>query len=341
MVAGSIVGSMCRCFLGQAANPDRAAEPSKAKQELREPGPTLLGNLRAHKDAKGDQKKKPHIVWNVGDREITEKSEGGVSVPTTPGLRQTSHSVHSLDAVEFPLDDSLAHAAFEDGQRVEYFSVMNRVWMVGTVHTDVAISGGHHPQPYMRYDVTLSNGQLREDVGLEVLRSPFRSGEPVEFSSGQEVHLRLAGVIDTDQWSAPSMLGYRVVIEETAQSFTNIPLLRLKRRFPRGSYAEVYRGTEIGWQMAKVHHTASADGCEAECLPLPTLPGSVAAGTGLLAHADAELTPRAVPQSVVSTLGIWTAVPICQESEILGIEAEEDATPEYVPSYLLRTLSYM
>merc|ERR1712129_457804 len=228
-----------------------------------------------------------------------------------------------LDAIDIA-EDSVTHAAYEDGQRIEYFSATHKQWMSGTLHAEVCLSGGIDPQHYIRYHVTLANGQLREDVGLDVLRSPFGPNELVELSSGQQAGLRLAAVIATDQPLLPSRLGYCVVLNGAIQSSTNVPLLKLKRRFPRGRYIQVYRGSEIGWQMAKVHHSASSDGCKAEGLPLPAL----SAGANVFI---AHITPRSnKAQSGASQVAIWTSVPI------YDVSGEEDAKAEYVPSYLLR-----
>merc|ERR1719401_3217447 len=189
--------------------------------------------------------------------------------------------------------------------------------MSGTLNVEVCPSDDRDHQHCIRYHVTLSNGQLREDVGLDVLRSPFGPNELVELSSGQQGGLRLAAAIAADQPLLPSRLGYRVVVDGAIQTSTNVPLLKLKRRFPRGRYIEVYRGPEIGWQMAKVHHSASSDGCKAEVLPLPALS---AGADVLIAHGI--ITPRAnEAQSGVSQLAIWTSVPICD------VSGEEDESP--------------
>jgi len=312
----------------------RTVRPNAAmdiKKESEESAPTLL---RSRSRSAIDEQKKVRVLWNVksGDLHLLnqklEATEGDDSntEPKTPSLsRQKTHSLHSLDAIDIA-EDSSTYAAYEDGQRIEYFSASHKQWISGTLHAEVGLSGGIDPQHYIRYHVTLANGQLREEVGLDVLRSPFGPNELVELSSGQQAGLRLAAAIATDQPSLPSRLGYRVVLDGAIQSSANVPPLELKRRFPRGRYMEVYRGSEIGWQMAKVHHSASSDGCKAEVLALPALS---AGADVLIAHGI--ITPRSnEAQSGASQLAIWTSVPICD------VSGEEDEKAEYVPSYLLR-----
>lgn len=321
----------------------RTVRPTAAiegKQESQATASTLLRTLSA--SAKGEQQK-VHVRWNVKSSDLlllNQKLDADVgdfrdTDPTTATLLR--HSAPSLDAIgTIDIVDPATYAAYEDGQIIEYFSATHKLWMSGTVSIEACLSGGNDPQHCIQYHVTLANGQLREDIGLDLLRSPLGPNELVECSSGQQAGQRLAATIAGDQSALPSRLGCRVVLE--GQSPVNVPLLKLKRRFPRGRCVQVYRGLEVGWQMAKVHHSASADGCDAEILPLP---GRSAQADVLIAHGMIERdifapgvsVPSDEAHSAASQLAIWTSVPICD------VSGEEDESPEYVPSYLLRLSS--
>jgi len=291
--------------------------------------PTLLRNPSQF-STKSD--KRVRIRWNVDPEEVNEKlgEHGGALDDTNDGAstrgdrtpRHSRPSFHTLDGIDFAVE-SVSHPAYEEGQRIEYFSVTHQLWMSGIISTEVFLEEGNNGQCHVLYNVTLTNGQFREGVGLDVLRTPFQQGEFVELVTGQRSELRLAAAIAADQSSAPSMLGYRVVLQGTMQNFSRITPLRLKRRFPRGRIIEVYRGPKIGWQMAKVHHTASRDGCEAELLLFsePSAPAPV--------PVDATSSRRASGPSN-EEFGVWTSVPICE------LSLKEGLAPEYVPSYLLR-----
>lgn len=327
-----MVPSLNRMVSFRTVRPNAASDDKKESEGT---APTLLSTLSA--SAK-DEQKKVRIRWNVtsGDLNLLSQKleanvgDGGNAELKTPTLsRQKTHSLHSLDAIDIA-EDSGPHAAYKDGQCIEYFSATHKQWLNGTLCAEVCRSGGIGQQHYIRYHVTLANGQLREDVGLDVLRSPFGPHELVELSSGQQDGLRVAAAIASDQPAPLSRLGYRVVVHGAIQSPTNVALLRLKRRFPRGRYIEVYRGSEIGWQMAKIHHSASSDGCDAATLPLPALAAraDVLISYGIITPRMSESSNEVQPGA--PQLAIWTSVPICDSS------GEEDEKPEYVPSYLLR-----
>lgn len=336
-----MVPSLNRMVSFRTVRPNSA---NAAKQESEAPAPTLLRTPSA-----SDGQKKVRVLWNINAAEVSEKlgdqiGDAADEESKRTMSRQTSRHTHTSASTDMVLD-ATPQPAYEDGQRIEYFSVTHQLWMTGTLHVEVHINEENARESYICYSVGLANGQLREDVGFDVLRSPFAPGELVELCSGQKGQLRLAAVIAPDQPIAPSMLGHRVLLEGTIQSFDHIPLLRLKRRFPAGRHIEVYRGASTGWQMAKVHQIASADGCKADMLHAPS------ANESTLVHADLRFcslvqnpqrkldSRQDVPVSAEQYhpaavgSGIWTLVPICE------VTAEEDATPDYVPSYLLRLMS--
>lgn len=256
--------------------------------------------------------------------------------------------------------DSLPFPAYDDGQQIAYFSRTHQQWMCGTIESEVCSNNVGSPRLRVSNNVTISQGgQFRADVGLDALRAPFRPGELVEVFSGRRDGIRLAARISAEQRPAPSVVGYQVQVDGSGEVFTNVPPLRLKRRFPRGQLVEVYRGPELGWQSGQVHQAASMDGCEAEILPVP---GPLALLTDadsvmsqpiqsmakpkdepkskprppqrLLASGVSEPTPAQPPKRndfTASNIGLWTWVPLCAEG------VSEDDAPEWVPSYLVCT----
>lgn len=331
-----VVPSLNRMISFRTVRPNPAGA---ATLESEGQAPTLLRTPSA-----SDSQKKVRVLWNVDAAEVSAKlgdhvSDDANEPSKTPMSRQWSR--HTSHACETVLDES-PQPIYEDSERIEYFSVTHQLWMTGTLHVETRSGEGDPLESFICYSVALTNGQLREDVGLDVLRRPFAPGELVELSSGQKAGLRLAAVIAPDQSSIPSMLGYHVFLDGTIQSFDRIPLLRLKRRFPAGRYVEVYRGAQTGWQMAKVHAISSADGCKAEMLPAPPAPPLVHADLRFcslvqnedqrkLASPQDKPAPAEENQPNTPGFGIWTLVPICHTGA-------EDMEPEYVPSYLVRLM---
>jgi hypothetical protein len=261
--------------------PDTSDESDAGK-----PGPNLLTAPRA-----GDEKK-VHIKWNVDIDQVQQwfeenahaaQSDLGDSraVAAMPGMmmqrRTCSRRTCSRRDLGFDLDeDSLPFPAYDDGQHVEYFSCTHQQWVSATIHSEARPSTTSGQRFRVCNNVTLSHGgQSREDVGLDAVRAAFRPGEMVEVFSGREDGIRLAAIIAAEQPRAASVVGYTIQIERSGEVLSSIPSLRLKRRFPRGQEIEVYRGAQLGWQKAQVHHTASADGCAAEILPAPAAPAGL------------------------------------------------------------------
>jgi hypothetical protein len=232
--------------------------------------------------------------------------------------------------------DAVPSAAYDDEQSIEYFSVTHQQWLNGTVHSVASPVIDSKDDALVLTTVTLAHGhQIRENIGLDLLRSTFKSGELVELFSGRQDGLRLAATIAPNQvLPRPLLHGYQVVVEGSGEVFENVPPHRLKRRFVRGQEVEVYRGPQLGWQFAEVHHTASADGCSAEILPLPSDLQSKYHDETLADTGDAIRTSKAkLTDSLASDLktfsacdvGLWTWVPVCTEG----------SSPEWVASYLI------
>jgi hypothetical protein len=241
--------------------------------------------------------------------------------------------------------DATAFPAYDDEQSIEYFSIPHQQWLRGTVYSRLLSSTGSRDDATVSTTVTLFHGQqTRENVGLDLLRSPFKPGERVELFSGRQGGLRLAATIAPDQKSRrPILHHYRVVVDGSKEIFENVPPHRLKRRYVRGQEIEVYRGPQLGWELAEVHHTASADGCSEELLRLPSQlhredSKSVLAHTGMqtdvltarnskVSRNSKLMDARASECSTSSEshVGLWSWVPVCTG----------DSSPEWVQSYLI------
>jgi len=87
--------------------------------------------------------------------------------------------------------------------------VTHQKWLHATVHCEAASSSDPSSDTKVLTTVTLSSGgQIREDVGLDLLRPPFEPGELVELFSGRDGGVRLPATIAQDQLvSRPSDRG--------------------------------------------------------------------------------------------------------------------------------------
>jgi hypothetical protein len=221
------------------------------------------------------------------------------------------------DAAPFP--------AYDDEQSIEYFSIAHQQWLRGTVYSRASSSTGSHDDATVSMTLTLFNGQqTRKNIGLDLLRAPFKLGERVELFSGRQGGLRLAATIAPNQKSKrPLLHHYRVVVDGSKEIFENVPPHRLKRRYVRGQEIEVYRGPQLGWELAEVHHTASKDGCREELLPLPS-ELQWEDSKSVMAH-TAMQTDVITASNSTSHVGLWSWVPVCTG----------DSSPELMQSYLI------
>jgi len=181
--------------------------------------------------------------------------------------------------------------------------------------------------------------QVRPAVPLNCLRPLFQGEALVEVFGHRNGEVQcFPAVVTPGQARAATLTGYQVQVDGTGEVLSNIPAARLRSRFPASSKVEVYRGQVVGWREARVHaEAASFDGCGAQDLPLPGKEEEAALEAIVLAVAGRSgSTPRAKPgkdmlalvESMQPATGsLWTHVPLCTS----------DGSPEWVPSYLLRT----
>jgi hypothetical protein len=263
-----------------------------------------------------------HIKYNVKDAEI-EKFFAN-STGDEPHHEKAGALVM---AQEVKYEHRQLIAAYADGEEIEYYSTSHQRWLHGFVQRLNASDNG--------YTIVLSQGrQIRQNVGLDLLRPPLQADELVELFSGRQGGTRLPGVIAGDQLPSPTLLGNRVKLEGGRDIFDSIPSVRLKRRFLPSEEIEVYRGGHLGWQLAIVHHTARANGCGEKVL-YPETVGDV--GSPVRGHETIASPSQMVEKRVSndcefspSQVGLWSLIPVCKE---LG---QQNVAPELVPSYLIR-----
>jgi len=305
------------------------------------PSRTMFGGpLRAEGDAK------TRVVWNIDVEKVQEWFEAQRAKDNLSEDADTDAG-HSISTGELslcgentndstPEDSQLQPVplpAYVDGQIVEYYSNTNHQWTAGTVNVDVTTGN-------VLLNVRVGHGaQVRPAVPLNCLRPLFQGEALVEVFGHRNGEVQcFPAVVTPGQARAATLTGYQVQVDGTGEVLSNIPAARLRSRFPASSKVEVYRGQVVGWREARVHaEAASFDGCGAQDLPLPGKEEEAALEAIVLAVAGhSGSTPRAKPgkdmlalvESMQPATGsLWTHVPLCTA----------EGSPEWVPSYLLRT----
>lgn len=206
--------------------------------------------------------------------------------------------------------------AFADGQQVEYFSTTHTRWLPATL--SVKCGGGKASvASQVVYNVTLgARGQLRYNIGLEMLRLPLNEGEPCEFYSSEDDEW-LDAVVYRQTRASVSIFGYRIKLQQSREVLPAVPPSRLRRRFPCGSLVEVYSGPSVGWQQAVVVSQAAHSTLEPQDVT--------------------SAPPVAPPLPIVAgdEKCLWTSVVISREQA--GSEPDgSDSCQETVSSNLLR-----
>jgi len=150
-------------------------------------------------------------------------------------------------AVRFALE------AYENGERIEYFSRRHRAWQPGFVrvlHREPEAPGR---PPKVVYGVELlPSHQMRYGVRLDVLRPPLLEGELVEVFRRRNGGVWLPAKMSGPQALLGAAVGYSVELLGERSVQHGLPASRVRRRFPQGSRVEVYRGLERGWVSAVV-----------------------------------------------------------------------------------------
>jgi len=205
---------------------------------------------------------------------------------------------------------------------VEYYSSSHKVWVQGVLHLQLI----EDPEPRPCYCVAVKKGaQMRVDVPVDAIRPKMCQGEPVELYSRRNNGQWVAGFIVGEQSRGATTLGYRAQIEHSGVDLDHVPAMRLRRRFLKGTAVEVYRGPPHGWRPAVVH--SEAEQCEDDD-----------DGMALPSRLHKEKSPGDVkgdnPQ-----LRVWNFVPIFEEDGDMKGRPDQEAAPEWVPAYYLRSRS--
>mmetsp|Transcript_173739 Transcript_173739/g.551590 ORF Transcript_173739/g.551590 Transcript_173739/m.551590 type:complete len:1178 (-) Transcript_173739:436-3969(-) len=170
-----------------------------------------------------------------------------------------------------PVPVPISTLAFEDGDRIEYYSQTVRRWAAGIVQvvylkssrSRASLSSGSSLSldlgPSVRYDVRVSlSGQVRHAVTLDLIRHPLTNGESVEVLTGTAGGSWAPAVIAGAPGPSATTLGYMVAADGSGKLLENVQAHRLRRRFNDGAAVQVYRGADRGW----VHAEVCEDGIE-------------------------------------------------------------------------------
>mmetsp|Transcript_60966 Transcript_60966/g.96096 ORF Transcript_60966/g.96096 Transcript_60966/m.96096 type:complete len:326 (+) Transcript_60966:83-1060(+) len=313
--------SGCGCFSKSSV---RVASPGSTHDRVMVPALNRLVSFTASRVGSKPNLSSAgyHVKYNVKDAEIEK-----FFASSTGDEPQHEKAVALVKTQELKDEHRQLIAAYADGEEVEYYSTSYQRWLHGVVQRLSASGNG--------YTIVLSQGgQIRQNVGLDLLRPPLQADEQVELFSGRQGGTRLPGVIAADQLPSPTLLGNRVKLEGGKDTFDSIPSVRLKRRFLPSEEIEVYRGGHRGWQLAIVHHTARANGCGENILYPETVDNveSRVRGHETIASSSQMVEKRVSNDCEFSPsqVGLWSLIPVCTE---LG---QQDAPPELVPSYLIR-----
>jgi len=204
-------------------------------------------------------------------------AEGNAQVGNAQGIDRIDLEVASATSTElralalvprgFTLEELLGPAPLppikpfmEDGEKTEYYSSTHKRWMAGTVIVAPRPGTMADPAPTVVYNVKLGFSQLKQGVGLDLLRRPMDRGELVEIFSKKNGGMWLAAVINGPQVAGATTVGYQVRLNESNDVLEMIPAVRLRLRFPAGQDVLVYQGWEQGWVRGTVDASAPADG---------------------------------------------------------------------------------
>lgn len=259
--------------------------------------------------------------------------------------RNSDVSVMSSDIIGLSLkrepkpEHSGKKFAYSEGQRVEYYSKTNGMWL----HAYCAVDWNADTQKAM-YSVRMrGSNQRRSGIGYELLRQPLQKGEPCEVFSVKDGWWLVATTTGIANGAVP---GYEVLfsqLEGSPPTTSMVSAAIVRRRFPSGSRLVVYRDVERGWEEATAQEPADADeetGMAVTWAPEdgPTPPDQLAFGPALMGP-----TPSTFSQATIapagsqafkgprkpngSPLDCWFMVPV---------KAKGSTKRELLPSYLVR-----
>jgi hypothetical protein len=288
------------------------------------------------------------VVWNIDVAKVQHWFEGQITdgvpvaraVSGSPVARDMSWRLPTFrecTAEHTTIDEASPLPAYMDSELVEYFSATNQQWVAGSMSLQPSSCGGSVESSIL-LNVQISRAQLRIDVPLHCLRSRLLPGDLVEVLTDPKAGAAgktSAAVVTPEQPRAATLVGYQVRLLSTGELLSNVGALRLRRRFPAASLVQVYRGLALGWCEARVHdEAASVDGCGAEVLPMPGKDSDACLQESGARTSQELIVMRGSDSQLpfgrhctAADTGIWTRIALCSL----------DGSPEWVPSYLLRT----
>eukprot|EP00929_Paragymnodinium_shiwhaense_P064578 TRINITY_DN32367_c0_g1_i2.p1 TRINITY_DN32367_c0_g1~~TRINITY_DN32367_c0_g1_i2.p1 ORF type:complete len:3013 (+),score=569.42 TRINITY_DN32367_c0_g1_i2:2-9040(+) len=202
---------------------------------------------------------KTQITWDLFHEDLKDKVEEVLRLEEEPVLALAKITVEDNDAFSVMLDNNLDivdlspqsyHWMYDVNQRMEYYSLTHHMWLTGKIsNVDVTAI----PMPTVIYDVTLlPSQQVRTCCPLETIRPTFAEDEPCSFFSTRDDCWLPAAVYGKQSYACTSV-GYRIKLAGGARDLLcPVPASRLRKRFPAGSFVEVFLDPREGWLRAMV-----------------------------------------------------------------------------------------
>eukprot|EP00929_Paragymnodinium_shiwhaense_P022810 TRINITY_DN14456_c0_g1_i1.p1 TRINITY_DN14456_c0_g1~~TRINITY_DN14456_c0_g1_i1.p1 ORF type:complete len:2229 (+),score=454.98 TRINITY_DN14456_c0_g1_i1:189-6875(+) len=270
-----------------------------------------------------------------------------------------------------------ARPLFEEGTRVDYFSVQSLTWLPAEVFLGAAKDKEGGLQ--VVYNVKLLTGkQVRHNVPMDALRLPFDQSDPLQVFSRRDGGTWHPATAHGQQHASASIVGYgvKVHIDGHGTVLDRVPPSRLRRHFLEGAAVDVYRGHSAGWLSAVVHAAVrngtsttsparlsaehspgvlealrcKAPGCRyvrdtrashGYCCTACGSRGSSERPPGECVNDDADATHDDSCSKTAyddPLFDSWIMVPIYQELPgEEGLPISDMIEPEWVPSYLVRS----
>lgn len=162
--------------------------------------------------------------------------------------------------------------AYQAHTTVEYFSVTNSQWVLGSILGFKQEADGLGACVHITYDVQLRHNHRRYDVELSLLRGLLRPGEPIVVYDEKQ-HVWMDARAARTQPLDVSTVGYRVFLQSdlgTLKASNGSPFSRkappvahkipshlIRRRFPLGAKVRFYQDAQSGWVSATVEKLES------------------------------------------------------------------------------------
>lgn len=137
--------------------------------------------------------------------------------------------------------------------RVEYFSKTLSVWVGGRVlepgdyrNSNNKSNNKSNAQLLSDYNVMLTSGQVRYDVGLDEIRLELQPGELVDVRCAPSMKW-VPGTVKDKVSTNPTQFGYIIEVLGRDPPLTRVSPANVRRRFPAGARVQAYLGDDRGW----------------------------------------------------------------------------------------------